>query len=101
MMGVRATCLFFGDAMITPAISVLSAVEGLTIVHASLPPLVVPLSLGILVGLFLIQARGTASVGAIVGPVVLIYMAVLAALGVGNILHHPAIIGSLNPSWAV
>src|SRR4051812_16862115 len=72
MMGVLATCLFFGDAMITPAISVLSAVEGLTIVQASLAPLVIPISIGILVGLFLIQSRGTASVGTIFGPVVLI-----------------------------
>jgi KUP system potassium uptake protein len=101
MMGVLATCLFFGDAMITPAISVLSAVEGLTIVHASLTPLVVPISIGILIGLFLVQARGTASVGAIFGPVVLFYMAVLAVLGITNILSHPAILGSLNPAWAV
>jgi len=67
--GVLATCLFYGDAMITPAISVLSAVEGLTIVHASLEPLVIPISIAILVGLFLIQARGTARVGAMFGPI--------------------------------
>jgi KUP system potassium uptake protein len=101
MLGVLATCLFFGDAMITPAISVLSAVEGLTIVQASLEPLVIPISIGILVGLFLVQARGTAQVGAIFGPVVLIYFAVLAVLGVDNILAHPEILGSLSPSWAV
>jgi len=101
MLGVLATCLFFGDAMITPAISVLSAVEGLTIVEASLQPLVIPISIGILVGLFLVQARGTASVGAIFGPVVLIYFAVLAALGVLNIVAHPEILGALSPTWAV
>ncbi|MEO7365593.1 MAG: potassium transporter Kup [Sphingomicrobium sp.] len=101
MMGVLATCLFFGDAMITPAISVLSAVEGLTIVQASLEPLVIPISIGILVGLFLVQARGTAKVGAIFGPVVLIYFAVLAVLGVMNIAARPEILGSLSPSWAV
>ena len=101
MMGVLATCLFFGDAMITPAISVLSAVEGLTIVEASLQPLVVPISIGILVGLFLVQARGTAQVGAIFGPVVLAYFATLATLGVNNIAAHPEILGALSPSWAV
>jgi KUP system potassium uptake protein len=101
MMGVLATCLFFGDAMITPAISVLSAVEGLTIVQASLQPLVIPVSIGILVGLFLVQARGTAKVGAIFGPVVLIYFAVLAVLGIHNIMARPDIIGALSPTWAV
>ena len=101
MLGVLATCLFFGDAMITPAISVLSAVEGLTIVEASLQPLVIPISIGILVGLFLVQAHGTARVGAIFGPVVLIYFAVLAGLGVHNIVAHPEILGALSPTWAV
>jgi KUP system potassium uptake protein len=101
MMGVLATCLFFGDAMITPAISVLSAVEGLTSVQASLQPLVIPVSIGILVGLFLVQARGTAKVGAIFGPVVLIYFAVLAVLGIHNIMARPDIIGALSPTWAV
>src|SRR3954463_767177 len=63
MMGVLATCLFYGDAMITPAISVLSAVEGLSVVEAGLQPLVIPISIAILVGLFLAQSRGTATVG--------------------------------------
>ena len=101
MLGVLATCLFYGDAMITPAISVLSAVEGLTIVEARLQPLVVPISIAILVGLFLVQSRGTAKVGALFGPVILIYLAVLAALGVINIIDHPEILGALNPIWAV
>src|SRR6201989_505169 len=82
MMGVAATCLFYGDAMITPAISVLSAVEGLTIVQASLQPLVVPIAIGILIALFLVQARGTAKVGNLFGPVMLLYFAVLAVLGI-------------------
>src|SRR6478672_11824343 len=85
LLGVLATCLFYGDAMITPAISVLSAVEGLTIVQAGLQPLVVPIAIGILVALFLIQTRGTAKVGNLFGPVMLIYFAVLATLGVANI----------------
>ena len=101
MLGVLATCLFFGDAMITPAISVLSAVEGLTIVQANLEPLVIPVSIGILVALFLVQARGTARVGAIFGPVVLVYFSILAVLGVTNIAAHPEILGALSPSWAI
>ncbi|MFL6774948.1 MAG: potassium transporter Kup [Sphingomicrobium sp.] len=101
MLGVAATCLFYGDAMITPAISVLSAVEGLTIVQAQLQPVVVPISIGILVGLFLVQGRGTASVGNLFGPVMILYFAVLALLGVINIMDRPEIIGILNPVWAV
>jgi len=101
MLGVAATCLFYGDAMITPAISVLSAVEGLTIVQAQLQPVVVPISIGILVGLFLVQARGTARVGNLFGPVMIVYFAVLAFLGIINIMDRPEIIGILNPVWAV
>ena len=101
MMGVLAPCLFYGDAMITPAISVLSAVEGLEIVQSSLQPLVVPISIGILIALFLVQARGTAKVGNIFGPVMLVYFAALAALGVPNIVRHADIIGIVNPGWAL
>jgi KUP system potassium uptake protein len=101
MLGVLATCLFFGDAMITPAISVLSAVEGLTIVHSSMEPLVIPISIGILVALFLVQARGTARIGAIFGPIVLVYFAVLAVLGLHNIAAQPDVLGALSPVWAV
>jgi len=100
MMGVLATCLFYGDAMITPAISVLSAVEGLTVVEAGLQPLVIPIAIGILIGLFFVQSRGTAKVGNFFGPVILIYMAVLAALGVSNILTQPEIVTALSPTWA-
>jgi len=101
MMGVLATCLFYGDAMITPAISVLSAVEGLTIVEAPLQPLVIPISIAILIGLFLVQSRGTARVGVLFGPVILVYLGALAALGITNVLAHPEIVGALNPSWAI
>jgi KUP system potassium uptake protein len=100
MMGVLATCLFYGDAMITPAISVLSAVEGLTVVEKGLQPLVIPISIGILIGLFLVQTRGTAKVGAFFGPVILLYMAALAALGVSNILQAPGVLAALSPQWA-
>src|SRR4030095_9421926 len=101
LLGVLATCLFYGDAMITPAISVLSAVAGVTGAEASLQPLVIPISIGILVGLFLVQSRGTAKVGTLFGPVILIYMAVLATLGVSNILTQPSIIAALSPTWAM
>src|SRR5690348_7286341 len=80
ILGVLATCLFYGDAMITPAISVLSAVEGLEIVQPGFQPLVIPVSIAILIGLFLVQSRGTATVGNLFGPIMLVYFAVLAAL---------------------
>jgi KUP system potassium uptake protein len=99
-MGVLAAALFYGDAIITPAISVLSAVEGLAVAEARFAPLIIPVSVGILIGLFLIQARGTAKVGAIFGPVVLIYFATLAVLGIYNIVARPEIVGALNPVWA-
>ena len=101
LLGVLATCLFYGDAMITPAISVLSAVEGLEIVQPSFQPLVVPISIGILIGLFVVQSRGTAKVGNIFGPIMLLYFAAIAILGAMNMTRHPEIIGILNPLWAV
>lgn len=101
VLGVLAAALFYGDAMLTPAISVLSAVEGLTIVEARLAPLVLPIAVLILLVLFLIQSRGTARVGAVFGPIVLVYFAVLALLGVVNIAAHPEILGITNPLWAI
>ncbi len=100
VLGVLAAALFYGDAMLTPAISVLSAVEGLTVVQSSLAPLVVPIAIVILIGLFLVQSRGTGRVGAIFGPVVLVYFAALAFLGVANILQRPEILQALSPHWA-
>ena len=101
VLGVLAAALFYGDAMLTPAISVLSAVEGLTIVESRLEPLVLPIALLILLGLFFIQSRGTARVGALFGPVVLVYFVVLAVLGIANIIAHPEILMIFNPAWAV
>lgn len=101
MLGVLATALFYGDAMITPAISVLSAVEGLTIVEARLEPLVLPLASVILIALFVVQKRGTAKVGAVFGPIVLVYFLVLAGLGLMQIVRHPEILGILSPHHAV
>jgi len=101
VLGVLAAALFYGDAMLTPAISVLSAVEGLTIVESRLAPLVLPIAVLILVALFLIQSRGTARVGKLFGPIILVYFAVLAVLGVTNIIAHPEILTIINPWWAV
>lgn len=100
MMGVLATALFYGDAIITPAISVLSAVEGLTVVHSGLEPLVLPVATGILVALFFIQRWGTARVGVIFGPIMLVYFAALATLGIVNISGHLEILSIVNPYWA-
>jgi KUP system potassium uptake protein len=102
LMGVFATALFYGDSMITPAISVLSAVEGLTTVNAGLGPFVVPIAIGILVGLFAIQARGTTRVGLMFGPVMIFYFVTLAVLGVMHIMNYPAVITAMfNPMNAV
>ncbi|WP_114227720.1 MULTISPECIES: potassium transporter Kup [Sphingomonas] len=102
MLGVFATALFYGDSMITPAISVLSAVEGLTTVSPVFTPLVLPLAIGILIGLFWIQSRGTGAVGTLFGPVMLVYFGVLAVLGIVHIMAFPTIIlRMINPLDAV
>src|SRR3954454_297035 len=86
MLGVFATALFYGDSMIIPAVSVLSAVEGLVTVQAGLQPFVVPIAVAILIGLFAIQSRGTAKVGLMFGPVMVLYFVTLSVLGVVHIL---------------
>ena len=102
LLGVFATALFYGDSMITPAVSVLSAVEGLTTVNGGLQPFVVPIAVGILVGLFAIQSRGTTRVGLLFGPVMIFYFLTLAVLGVIHIMDHPSVIlAMLNPLNAV
>ncbi|MEA1013592.1 potassium transporter Kup [Sphingosinicella sp. LY1275] len=101
LLGVFATALFYGDSMITPAISVLSAVEGLTVVEPAFEPFVIPIAVGILIGLFAIQARGTAKVGALFGPIMLVYFLTLAVLGTMHILQAPGIFAALNPWYAV
>jgi KUP system potassium uptake protein len=101
LLGVFACALFYGDSMITPAVSVLSAVEGLVVVQAGLQPFVLPIAVGILVGLFMIQRHGTAAVGTLFGPVVTVYFATLAVLGAISIAGHPSIALALNPAWAV
>lgn len=100
MLGVLATALFYGDAMITPAISVLSAVEGLTVVEGRLEPLVLPLASVIMIALFAVQRRGTARMGAVFGPIVLVYFLALAVLGLSQIAQRPEILGIFSPHHA-
>ena len=98
MLGVFATALFYGDSMITPAISVLSAVEGLKTVNGAFEPYVIPLCIGILVGLFMIQSRGTAKVGNLFGPVMIVYFITLAVLGTTHLVAAPGLLlEMLNP----
>lgn len=101
LLGVFATALFYGDSMITPAISVLSAVEGLTVVNSGLEPLVIPIALVLLIFLFLIQRRGTATVGKLFAPVMVVYFGTIAVLGTIHIVQNPYILQALNPWYAV
>jgi len=102
MLGVFACALFYGDSMITPAISVLSAVEGLTTVNPGFQTYVIPIAIAILFGLFAIQSRGTAKVGLMFGPVMLLYFAVISFLGVTHIVDHPQVMAAMiNPLNAV
>jgi KUP system potassium uptake protein len=97
---ILGLALFYGYGLLTPAISVLSAVEGLTVGRHSLEPLVIPFTLIILVGLFLIQSRGTAKIGRLFGPVMVVWFLVIAAMGVGWIVRAPVILTALNPIYA-
>lgn len=101
LLGVFATALFYGDSMITPAISVLSAVEGLAVVNPQMSHWVIPIALVLLVGLFVLQKRGTTKVGTLFAPVMIVYFTVLAVLGVMHIVQSPQILMALNPWYAV
>ncbi len=100
-LGIFGAGLFFGDGMITPAISVTSAVGGLNVVSPSLAHLVVPISLAILIGLFALQRFGTGAVGWLFGPVLLLFFAVLAVAGLREIIPHPGVLQGLSPTWGV
>jgi KUP system potassium uptake protein len=100
-LGIFGASLFFGDSLITPAISVLSAVEGLEVVSPSLEHLVVPVAAAILIGLFAVQSRGTGAVGRLFGPVMLVWFLVIGALGVHGIVQHPGVLEALSPTWGV
>ncbi|NDP42218.1 MAG: potassium transporter Kup [Aromatoleum sp.] len=101
LMGLFGAALFYGDGMITPAISVLSAVEGLEVATPALKPYVIPVTLAVLALLFFYQKRGTASVGALFGPIMVVWFIVLAALGIAAIAKAPQVLGALSPMPAV
>jgi KUP system potassium uptake protein len=100
-LGVFGAALFFGDSVITPAISVLSAIEGVKVAAPSLADLVVPITAAIIVGLFLVQRLGTGAVGRLFGPVMAIWFAAIGACGVRGIAAHPQILKALSPTYAV
>ncbi|HPW28726.1 MAG TPA: potassium transporter Kup [Rhodoferax sp.] len=101
VVGIFGTCLFYGDGVITPAISVLGAVEGLEVVSPNFKKLVIPLTLVILLGLFMVQKHGTASVGRFFGPIMVLWFVVIAGLGIVNIAADPLILLAISPHYAV
>jgi len=100
MLGVFGASMFYGDAVITPAISILSAVEGLEVVSPELKRYVIPVTLIILIGLFLIQRRGTSVVGILFGPIMVVWFLVLGLMGIVNIVDYPQILTAVNPYFA-
>ena len=101
LLGVFATALFYGDSMITPAVSVLSAVEGIAVYNPDLAPTILPVAILILVGLFWIQGLGTNRVASLFGPIMLTYFMTIATLGVISIIQTPGILFAFNPYWAL
>jgi KUP system potassium uptake protein len=101
MVGIVGACLFFGDGIITPAISVLSAVEGLEVAAPTLQQYVLPISIGVIIALFAMQYRGTHSVGRVFGPIMALWFVVLAVLGAGQIVHRPDVLMAISPWYAV
>jgi len=100
-VGIFGTCLFYGDGVITPAISVLSAIEGLEVVSPAFKEYVIPLTLVVLFGLFVVQKQGTGGVGQFFGPITLVWFAVIAMLGVAHIAGNPAVLRALSPHYAL
>lgn len=100
VLGLFGAALFYGDGVITPTISVLSAVEGLQVITPAFTPFIIPLALIILVFLFVIQRHGTAQVGKLFGPVMIVWFATLTVLGINSILLEPGVLRALNPAWA-
>ena len=101
IVGIFGTCLFYGDGVITPAISVLSAVEGLEVVSPAFKKYVIPLTIVILFGLFAVQKRGTSGIGKFFGPITVVWFAAIAGLGLYHIASHPEIMWAINPYYAV
>ena len=100
-LGIFGAALFYGDGMITPAISVLSAVEGLEVATPALQPFVIPVTLVVLILLFIVQRHGTAKVGALFGPIMILWFITLAILGIISIVEYPQVLQALNPYYAV
>jgi KUP system potassium uptake protein len=100
-LGIFGASLFFGDSMITPAISVLSAVEGVKVAAPSVAGIVIPITVAIIIGLFMAQRLGTSAVGRVFGPVMAVWFTVLAALGIRGIATHPVILEALSPTYAI
>ena len=98
---IFGAALLYGDGVITPAISVLSAVEGLGVATTKLTPVIVPLTIAILVALFWVQRRGTASIGGVFGPIMVLWFFTLAALGVGQVVECPSVLAAVDPRYAV
>ncbi|GLC97420.1 hypothetical protein Tamer19_68290 [Cupriavidus sp. TA19] len=94
LIGLFGAALFYGDAVLTPAISVLSAVEGIEVGTTALKPYVLPISVGVLIALFLFQRHGTATIGAFFGPVTILWFLALAAAGIYGIVRYPAVLGN-------
>ncbi len=101
VVGIFGTCLFYGDGVITPAITVLGAVEGLEVMSPSLHGAIIPLTLVILLGLFMVQKHGASSIGRFFGPVMVVWFVTIAALGVAQITRHPEILWALSPHYAL
>lgn len=101
MLGLFGAALLYGDGVITPAISVLSAVEGLEVATPALKRFIVPITIAILIPLFLVQKRGTARVGSIFGPITLIWFFSIAAIGIAQIIKHPQVFEAINPLYAI
>jgi len=100
LIGLFGTALLYGDGMITPAISVLSAVEGLGVATPQLKPYVIPIAIGILIALFMIQRHGTGTVGSVFGPVMILWFSTLALLGIVHIAQNPSVLAALSPVHA-
>jgi KUP system potassium uptake protein len=101
LVGISGAALFYGDAVLTPAISVLSAVEGLEVKTSAFKPYVIPIAVALIVGLFALQTRGTAVIGRMFGPVMLIWFLVLGVAGIYGIAQNPAVLAALNPIHAL
>ncbi len=100
LLGLFGAALFYGDSVITPAISVLSAVEGLEIATPAFKPYILPISLAVLAGLFIVQKHGTTKIGVLFGPIMVLWFATLGVLGAISITHNPQVLAALNPAHA-